>query len=66
MKNIKIKNNKKNVIKPQKITLVNKKGENYHFGEKTKLKNIVKEIINGFDKIYLITTKEGRKIFSYA
>ena len=62
MKNIKIKNNKKNVIKPQKITLVNKKGENYHFGEKTKLKNIVKEIINGFDKIYLITTKEGRKI----
>lgn len=62
MKKINIKNNKKNVIKPQKITLVNKKGENYHFGEKTKLKNIVKEIINGFDKIYLITTKEGRKI----
>ena len=42
--------------------MINKKGENYHFGEKTKLKNIVKEIINGFDKIYLITTKEGRKI----
>ena len=62
MKKINIKNNNENVIKPQKITLINKKGENYHFGEKTKLKNIVKEIINGFDKIYLITTKEGRKI----
>lgn len=62
MKKINIKNNKKNVIKPQKITLVNKKGENYHFGEKTKLKNIAKRIINGFDKIYLITTKDGTKI----
>lgn len=62
MKKINIKNNNENVIKPQKITLINEKEEKYSFTERTKLKNIVKEIINGFDKIYLITTKEGRKI----
>lgn len=61
MKNIKIKNNKKNVIKPQKITLINEKQEKYSFTERIKLKAIVQKIINGFDKIYLIDTKDGIK-----
>ena len=62
MKKINIKNNNKNVIKPQKITLINEKGEKYSFTERTKLKAIVQKIINGFDKIYLITTKKEIKI----
>lgn len=62
MKKINIKNNNENVIKPQKITLINEKEEKYSFNEKTKLKTIVQKIINGFDKIYLITTKDGTKI----
>ena len=61
MKKINIKNNNENVIKPQKITLINEKEEKYSFNEKTKLKTIVQKIINGFDKIYLITTKDGTK-----
>lgn len=61
MKKINIKNNNENVIKPQKITLINEKQEKYSFTERTKLKAIVKKIINGFDKIYLIETKDGIK-----
>ena len=48
MKKINIKNNNENVIKPQKITLINEKQEKYSFTERTKLKAIVKKIINGF------------------
>ncbi len=61
MKKINIKNNNENVIKPQKITLINEKQEKYSFTERTKLKAIVQKIINGFDKIYLIDTKDGIK-----
>ena len=62
MKKIKIKNNNKNVIKTQNITLINERGETYTFNKRTKLKTILEKVINGFDKIYLITTKEGKKI----
>lgn len=61
MKKINIKNNNENVIKPQKITLINEKQEKYSFTERIKLKAIVQKIINGFDKIYLIDTKDGIK-----
>lgn len=61
MKKINIKNNNENVIKPQKITLINEKQEKYSFSERIKLKAIVQKIINGFDKIYLIDTKDGIK-----
>lgn len=62
MKKIKIKNNNKNVIKNPKVTLINEKGEGYEFNKNTALKSIIKRIINGFDKIYLIKKKEGEKI----
>ena len=61
MKKINIKNNNENVIKPQKITLINEKQEKYSFTERIKLKAIIQKIINGFDKIYLIDTKDGIK-----
>lgn len=61
MKKINIKNNNENVIKPQKITLINERGDVYIFTERTYVLNILKKIRDGFNKIYAINLKNEEK-----
>ena len=61
MRNIKKNNTSKNVIKALKVILINEKGEEYIFTERTSVLNILKKIRDGFNKVHAINLKNEEK-----